>query len=260
MAMPSDLVLVRHGESEGNVYDRRSRAGGDQTTSTQFESRHTSLWRLSDRGRLQAEATGAWLREAFPSGFHRHYTSEYLRAKETASLLSLPGAHWYLESYLREREWDGDRSTDCSWLKAREQGQTFWFIPPNGESIAQLCLRIDRFLDTLHRECAGQRVVVVCHGEVMWAFRVRLERLTSQTYAALDRSENPHDRIHNGQILHYTRINPTSGETEPYLGWKRSVWPWSLSLSSNEWQAIVREKFSNADLLAEAERIPRIID
>ena len=37
-------------------------------------------------------------------------------------------------------------------------------VRPNGESIAQLCLRIDGVLHTLHRECSDKRVLVVCHG------------------------------------------------------------------------------------------------
>ena len=32
-----------------------------------------------------------------------------------------------------------------------------------------------------------KRVLMVCHGEVMWAFRVRLERMSQETYRELDR-------------------------------------------------------------------------
>lgn len=101
MTMPIDLVLVRHGESEGNVALHHSRRGDDSPLSPEFLAQHSSRWRLSDRGRAQAEATGEWLRAQFPEGFGRHYTSEYVRAMETAGLLGLPGAEWYVSPYLR---------------------------------------------------------------------------------------------------------------------------------------------------------------
>ena len=33
--------------------------------------------------------------------------------------------------------------------------------------MADVALRLDRFIHLLHRECANKRVLVVCHGEVM---------------------------------------------------------------------------------------------
>lgn len=54
----------------------------------------------------------------------------------------------------------------------------FCWASPNGELIAQLCLTIDRVFHTLHRECSQNRMIVVAHGMVRWAFMVRIERLT----------------------------------------------------------------------------------
>jgi len=63
MTMPIDLVLVRHGESEGNVARRSSAAGDNSVFTEEFCGRHNSRFRLTDRGREQARAAGAWLRE-----------------------------------------------------------------------------------------------------------------------------------------------------------------------------------------------------
>ena len=40
-----------------------------------------------------------------PIEFSRLYTSEYLRAMESAAYLDLPDANWYAETFLRERDW-----------------------------------------------------------------------------------------------------------------------------------------------------------
>ena len=109
-----ELVLVRHGESEGNVAYQRSKMGDASMYSGEFLRRHSGQWRLTDQGIEQAEAAGAWLRAHYPEGFERLYVSEYLRAKETAGHLNLPPggasgdpkkAHmWFAELVLRERE------------------------------------------------------------------------------------------------------------------------------------------------------------
>ncbi len=122
--------------------------------------------------------------------------------------------------------------------------------------MATLCLRIDRILTTLHRECTEQRVLIVCHGEVMWAFRLRLERLTPERYRCLDQSRNPHDKIHNCQVLHFTRRDPETGAVATHLDWLRSVCPWDASLSSNEWQPISRTRYSNEELMNVVEQTP----
>jgi broad specificity phosphatase PhoE len=62
MAMPVDLVLVRHGESEGNIAHALSKSGDDRHYTPEFRARHSSTWRLSDRGVEQARIASASLR------------------------------------------------------------------------------------------------------------------------------------------------------------------------------------------------------
>jgi NAD+ kinase len=172
-----------------------------------------------------------------------------------------------VEFYLRERDWgvfdnmaEDERLVKYpDWKKKRKQDGFFW-APPNGESVADVCLRNERILNTLHRECSDKRVVIVLHGETMWAFRVRLERMSQKRYHELDESKDPKDQIYNCQILHYTRRNPGTNELAPYLNWFRSICPSDLRLSRNSWETIVRPKYSNEDLLAEVEKTPRLID
>ncbi len=269
MPLPLDLVLVRHGESEGNVASRRTLAGDNSCFTPEFLARHSSQWRLTDRGVRQAEAAGAWIRENLWTDFDRYYVSEYLRAKETAAHLGLPEAVWFSDFYLRERDrgdWDvityEERINRYPESVREQEAEPFFWTPPNGESLAQLCLRIDRVLHTLHRECGQMRVIVVCHGEVMKAFRVRLERMTQKDYHALHASRDPQDRYRNGQVVHYTRRNPRDpgAEPAPYLNWVRTVCPWDPDPSADAWREIGRPRFTNEELLEEVRRVPRLVE
>lgn len=262
MTLPLDLVLVRHGQSEGNAAKRLSEAGDHSAYSPEFRKRHSGTYRLTDLGRTQADQAGEWLRTAFygfpDPGFDRYYVSEYLRAKETAALLNLPGAGWYTDPYLTERDGgdidiapEDERQERFSHALEMRVIEPFFWRPPNGESFMMLCQRIDRVLDTLHRECSDKRVIIVCHGEVMRAFQVRLERLSQQDFRRLVLSKDPKDRIHNCEVIHYTRRDPGPGRMlQPYLGWVRKVRPAEGSWSSS-WQTIRRRRYSNEDLLEE---------
>lgn len=266
MSMPANLVLLRHGESEGNIANKLSRAGDDSLFTDVFRNRHSSLFRLTDRGRDQAKTAGAWIRKNIGNKFFRYYTSEYVRAKETAALLALPDARWFADFYLRERDWGAldvmphhERRAKFSEELRRQTIDPFFWAPPSGESMASLCIRVDRVLETLHRECEGEDVIVVCHGEVMWAFRMRLERMSQERYHELDASSDVRDSINNCQVLQYTRIDPGTRKLTPYLGWMRSVCPSDLSRSRNVWEAIERPRYTNAELLAMVEKYERLV-
>lgn len=267
MTMPIDLVLVRHGESEGNLANKLSRQGDQSAFTEEFKKRHTSLWRLTSKGRWQASQAGLWINENIGGVFDRHYVSEYARALETAALLGLPDAHWRKEFYLRERDWGQldnmsheERQQRFGDELLRRERDKFYWAPAGGESTATVCLREERVFHTLHRECSDKRVIIVCHGGIILAFRIRLERMTQDLYFLLELSRNPFDQVQNCQIIHYTRRDPDTGQLTPHLNWVRSVCPWDMSLSYNEWETIVRKKYSNEDLLAEVEKIPRMVD
>jgi NAD+ kinase len=265
--MPKNLVFVRHGESEGNAAKRLAQKGDLSAFTPEFLARHSSKFRLTSRGRSQAESAGNWLRNEFPEGFDRHYVSEYVRAMETAGLLDLPKASWFSDFYLREQDY-GEmdvlppevRETKYANALLQRDRDGFYWKPPGGESIADLCLRFDRLLETLGRECSDKNVIVVCHGMVMWAARIRLERLTSVKYAALQNSNDKRDRIHNCQVLHYTRIDPASNELTSHLGWMRSVCPTDLERSHNSWEKIDRPRYTNEDLLTEVNKYERLVE
>lgn len=263
MAMPIDLVLVRHGESEGNVKKDWEKEGS--IIPPDFFKRHTADWRLTSLGVKQAEAASSFIKENIGNQFDRYITSNYVRARETAAILDLPDALWYEEPFICERNWGlFDRFTAEERAAKFEKDiqskeiHPFYWAPPRGESLNQLCLRVKSIIDTIYRECEGQKVIIVCHGEVMWAFRIRLERIPIDTYLAME--NNLMHKIYNCQIIHYSRRNPFTGEHAPYLNWYRFVNPMAIDNLNEKWQQINRKKFSNQELLAAVQKIPRIID
>ena len=56
--LPLDLVLVRHGESEGNVAQEWSKLGDDSLWTEEFRQRHSSRYRLTLKGREQVRGGG----------------------------------------------------------------------------------------------------------------------------------------------------------------------------------------------------------
>lgn len=133
--MPVDLVLVRHGQSEGNLYDEIDEQGAhlgkqqaaaavqqrrpqraDRSASRpqeadelkrQLHGRHTSEWRLTDLGRHQAARAGRVLSSLVLSqigSFDKAYVSSYARAMETAACLDLPSVRYHVHIFLREKE------------------------------------------------------------------------------------------------------------------------------------------------------------
>jgi NAD+ kinase len=262
----SDLVLVRHGESEGNVARELSIKGDHSLFSGEFKNRHSSKWRLTDRGREQSEAAGEWLRTNDLTYFDRYLVSEYLRAMETAARMNLPDAQWYAEMLLRERDWgqmdlmsEDERSNKMYDELKRRDLDGFYYAPPGGESMAAVAQRADRLLGTLHRECPGKKVLVVCHGEFMWSMRTRLERMSQDTFRELQMSGRMVDQLHNAHILQYTRKDPSTGKVAPFFTHMRSVCPWNEKLSPKGWIQITRPVYDNEMMLAIAERVPRMI-
>lgn len=268
MTMPLHLILVRHGEGEGNVAQKCVKGGNDGLM-RKLNGVHTEKWRLSPKGRNQAIATGKWLQEQFPCGYTRYLTSWYTRAIETAGLLGLPGAKWRLHPMLSERNWGQLSSATieqrCSSPLAENLGlrerDGLWWSPRDGESLASVLNRSHAFFDSLHREQSDGSVIIVCHGEVIWAMRLLLERTTPERFYQLFSSGLNIDHIHHGQVLHFTRVNPESTmEIHPRLDWMRSVCPWDTNRSSNEWQPIERPNFSNEQLLEMAGRYQCFMD
>lgn len=264
--MPIDLVLIRHGQSEANIVQRRFKDDPQAQAPDGFFDRHDSEMRLSPTGREQARAAGDWLRAHGLPSFDRYYVSPHVRTAETAAALALDG-DWRLDVRWRERDWgefgmlNAEQRTQQFALsqKLKEQNKWYW-CPPGGESLATgVYGRFRDILDTLHREAAGQRVLAVTHAEMIDVARFVLERLTPQQWLAQD--SDPAYRVSNCQIMHYTRRDPATGTLGQRLRWMRSVCPWEQSHSWRDgaWIEIPRRRYGDADLMELVSRFPPLL-
>jgi len=268
MSMPNNLVLVRHGESEGNVATRAGKAGNLDIFTDEFRERPGHDWRLTPTGVEQARITGLWIaRFILDNGnaaFERFYVSPHRRTRETAGHLALMNAHWLKVPRLRERDWG-----DIESMSRQEYAEKYpdnarkkridslYWRPPGGESIAQVSeTRVQRFFDTLHREASGQSVIAVTHGEFIWATRFELERMGHEEWAVSE--SDAAQKIKNCQVVQYSRVDPESGSQSSKVLWVRSVCPWETPDSPGVWIELERNGYTNEELLEEVERVPRL--
>lgn len=265
--LPIDIIVVRHGESEGNVADKAGRNGDNSLFTPDFRNRHSREFRLTNNGIKQAQAAGVWLRENINFPIDRFLVSDYIRAKETAYELGISGALWSVEYQLRERDtalMDNLPPDEKARLFSLEQRQyeldRFLSIPAGGgESAAALCLRIKTdIIAHLARDYSDKSVAVVCHGHVMRALQMELLQLGHDDFIRLDSSSSPLEKIQNCQIMWYTRRNPSTGRIHDsrLYAW-RSLCPWKPEETDTGWITIVRKKITNDELREEVARYPR---
>ncbi|KAL6059647.1 phosphoglycerate mutase (2,3-diphosphoglycerate-dependent) [Balamuthia mandrillaris] len=199
--------------------------------------------------------------------FDRYYCSEYVRAMETAALLELPRAEWIADFFLRERDQGILAGLSKSQRKEllplelqRRENDSFYYAPPGGESIANACLRVNRVISQLRRSCSGFKVIAVCHGNIMWGFRICIEKLKQPEYREL--IADPDQKLYNCHIIHYTRRDPVTGRISPHLDWMRSICPWDekKTKKTNQWTKIHRLVWTNEDLLRTVEHIPQMVN
>jgi broad specificity phosphatase PhoE len=262
MAMPNRLVLVRHGRSVGNEAVDAEKRGDLSGYTEEFMTTPGHRWELTELGVAQARCAGAWIASDISASFARYMFSPYVRTRTTAGHLGLANARWRMNRALRERDWGDIGSMPRAMFRERypdnaamKDADPLYWVPPGGESIAGVAEdRVRNVCSTLHRECSGQTVVAVTHGEAMWAFRLVLERISDERFVAMD--ADPAEKIHNCEVLDYSRVDPVTGEVAPRLAWLRRAHP-ELDVDSGELRMVVGDwarfdtvTYSNEELLA----------
>ncbi|MEU3187503.1 histidine phosphatase family protein [Streptomyces sp. NPDC006923] len=191
MARPRRIVLVRHGESEGNSDD------------TVYEREPDHALRLTETGRRQAGATGARLREMFGQEQVSVYVSPYRRAHETlrAFDLDLERVRIREEPRLREQDWGNwqDRE-DVRLQKAyRDAYGHFFYRFAQGESGADVYDRVGAFLESLYRSFEApdspENVLLVTHGLTMRLFCMRWFHWSVAEFESLSNPNNGEIRV-----------------------------------------------------------------
>ncbi len=150
------LVLIRHGESEGNRERRFTR---------------TPAVPLTDLGREQVRRSAEWIAAA--SAPVRIVSSPFQRALDTAAILAevlaLPVD---VEDDLRERSYGelAGEPYEVARASANYELAAYWeWRPPGGETLLEVASRAGAALDRVARAAPNDDVVVVSHGAVMHA-------------------------------------------------------------------------------------------
>ena len=193
---PERLIVIRHGESAGNV--ARDKAEAEELERIDIATRDVDV-PLSEAGEEQAAALGRWIAEQ-PADEQPTvlWVSPYLRAQQTAEIalktagLSIPAV---IDERLREREFgvlDGltRRGITAQFPEESERRSRlgkFYHRPPGGESWSDVLLRLRAAIDDIRRDCAGQRALLVAHQVVVLLVRYVLEQMTEEEILAIDR-------------------------------------------------------------------------
>jgi broad specificity phosphatase PhoE len=204
----AELVLVRHGESAGNVADAEARRQGLGRLELATRDADTPL---SPDGEHQARAVRRHLGDLDASQRPQVVlTSPYVRAARTAAL-AVEGLEVDVvpDERLRERDlgaFDGLTGTGIRESfpeESRRRSMTgkFYYRPPGGESWTDVVLRIRQFLVELRQGHGDRRVWIFTHQAVIMSFRFVLERLDESRLLEIDRSE----ALPNCSFTRYTR-------------------------------------------------------
>jgi broad specificity phosphatase PhoE len=150
------LVLIRHGESEGNrdrVFTR------------------TPEVPLTEAGRAQVRRAAEWIGTRYrPVGI---VSSPFLRARQTAAVL----AEWLalpvrIEEDLREQSYGELAGQPYAALREASDydPERYWlWRPPGGETLVEVAARAGPALDRVAAGAPGDDVIIVSHGGVMMA-------------------------------------------------------------------------------------------
>jgi broad specificity phosphatase PhoE len=183
---PKRIILVRHGESEGNV------------EGTTYETIPDYELNLTDRGREQAEEAGNKINELIGDESIYSYTSPFYRTRQTfagiESVLGDKNVKVIEDSRIREQDWGNLRSYDEEKRIMKERGEygIFYFHIQNGESGANVFDRTSTFFETIHRDFLKsdypENVLVVTHGVTL---RILLMRILNWRVEEFEDVYNP---------------------------------------------------------------------
>ncbi|MFL6161386.1 MAG: histidine phosphatase family protein [Jatrophihabitantaceae bacterium] len=183
---PRRLILVRHGESTGNVAREQAEASAADVIDIGLRDPDVPL---SELGQRQARSLGCWLAELDSADQPTEvWSSPYRRAVQTAAE-ALDAGGFALpigkDERLRDRELgildlltsSGVRNRYPAEATRRRWLGKLYYRPPGGESWADVVLRLRSFLADLDRRLTSGPLLIVCHDAVILLFRYILENL-----------------------------------------------------------------------------------
>jgi broad specificity phosphatase PhoE len=181
---PKRIILLRHGESVGNVDVKVFRSIPDQFTE------------LTSAGQLQAIDVGGRLNYIIPENETvKVYCSPYTRTMQTIASASVScerslGEIEY-DPRLREREW-ANWFGDATSIPI-DRKYNFFYRMPGGESCADVYDRVTCFINTMLfdlKKTPVENVLIVSHGTLIRAFIMRWFRMTVDEFYTIPNPKN----------------------------------------------------------------------
>jgi broad specificity phosphatase PhoE len=185
---PKRIILIRHGQSEGNI---------DKSVYTRKPDYALDLTEL---GQKQAIEVGRHLSDVLKLEACGLYVSPFYRARQTADEIEdfLLRVSFRIEyPTLREQEWSTClRLTDDNKEVEEERDKIgpFYYRFENGESVADVFLRVSDFISTLHRDFEKksfpENCIIVGHGMTNRVFLMRWFHMTVEEFELLRNPKN----------------------------------------------------------------------
>ena len=222
MARPRRIVLVRHGESEGNADD------------TVYEREPDHALRLTDDGLRAGGGAGCGCASCSATSGSASTSRPYRRTHETFRAFGLDPARVRVreEPRLREQDWGNWQDRDDVRLQKayRDAYGHFFYRFAQGESGADVYDRVGAFLESLYRSFEAPdhppNVLLVTHGLTMRLFCMRWFHWTVAEFESLSNPGNGEIRmLLLGEDGRYTLDRPFERwrTPEPY-GMHRIEW------------------------------------
>jgi len=206
---PKRIILIRHGESEGNL------------DNSLYENTPDYTLKLTQNGISQARLAGNEIKLLIGDESTYVYLSPFFRTRETYKNIHESIYDNVIKAVedprIREQDWGHLRHPDENKgiMKARDEFSTFYFRIPDGESGADVYDRVTTFLDTLHRDFEKpnypENVLIVSHGLTIRLFLMRWFHWSVEEFERLHNPKNCQIIILEKQADdHYTLISKLS--------------------------------------------------
>lgn len=238
-----DLVLFRHTHSLLNfAMELANNFGHYGMITPEFIDFPDEEIPVTTWGIWLMQESRRWIRENLGLNFDQSYVSPFLRTEQTFCLSGIRGPV-AIEEALIERNLGGCEKMSKlqrqrlygAWMARRRELGIHWAYPNGGQSVLDMHAQHLDFVLSLDQRHPGGRVICVTHGDRIRALRYTIQDMTPDEWVAVDCSTNPKEMTQNCHVVHYTSIDPETGEDLGYLAWWRSVCPWDPALSTNAW-------------------------
>lgn len=185
---PHRIILVRHGESEGN-FDRNT-----------YAQKQDYKLLLTPLGEQQADEAGKKLQALIGDERILFYVSPLWRTRMTfehiAKHFDKSQYRWKEDPRLREQEWGHFRDLKANIQIDDERNKfgTFYYRIKDGESCADVYDRVSDFMHSMYRDFEKpkfpQNAVIVSHGMTVRLFMMRWFHWTVEEFETLRNPKN----------------------------------------------------------------------